>query len=62
MAAAIIEVNDDSVGYDVELIDETTRESVTCNICFLILKEPVQAVPCGHRFCGSCIQKFHSRT
>ena len=62
MAAANIEINDNSVGYDVELIDESIRVNITCIICLLILKEPVQAAPCGHRFCGGCIEKFHNRT
>jgi len=47
-------------GYDVQFVDETINtENITCNICHLVLKKPVQAVPCGHRFCGECIKKFH---
>ena len=50
------------VGFDVEFVDEIKTDIITCNICELILREPVQSVPCGHRFCKSCIERFHERT
>jgi len=53
--------DDESGGFDVEFVDKTKTDVITCNICNLILREPVQASPCGHRFCGSCIEKFHKR-
>uniref|UniRef100_A0A7M5WRL9 Uncharacterized protein n=2 Tax=Clytia hemisphaerica TaxID=252671 RepID=A0A7M5WRL9_9CNID len=35
------------------------RDDITCVICLLVLREPVQAVDCGHRFCTKCIGEFH---
>ncbi|XP_066921418.1 TNF receptor-associated factor 4-like [Clytia hemisphaerica] len=35
------------------------KDDITCAICHLILREPVQAVKCGHRFCTKCIGEFH---
>ena len=35
------------------------KDDITCAICHLILREPVQAVKCGHRFCTNCIGQFH---
>jgi len=52
---------DKSGGFDVKFVDEINTDIITCTICHLILREPVQANPCGHRFCGSCIEKFHKR-
>jgi len=61
MTTADIQQSDLSGGFDVEFVDETKTDTITCNICHLILREPVQGIPCGHRFCGSCIEKFHKR-
>ncbi|XP_066936136.1 TNF receptor-associated factor 3-like isoform X1 [Clytia hemisphaerica] len=38
---------------------EINRDDITCAICLLVLREPVQAVKCGHRFCEKCIGEFH---
>ncbi|XP_066933486.1 TNF receptor-associated factor 4-like [Clytia hemisphaerica] len=35
------------------------KDDITCAICHLILRDPVQAVDCGHRFCKNCISQFH---
>lgn len=44
-------------GYDVKFVGEEPR-NVTCSICLLTLREPVQAEDCGHRFCGSCVERL----
>jgi len=41
-------------GYDVEFAGDEPSH-VTCSICLYILKEPMQAQQCGHRFCKSCL-------
>ena len=50
----------DTGGYDVEFAENilsTSLEDIKCAICLLILKEPLQANPCGHRFCKTCIER-----
>eukprot|EP00111_Clytia_hemisphaerica_P017793 TCONS_00052623-protein len=41
-------------GYDVEFLHEQF-DDMKCSICLLILREPMQADECGHRFCKSCV-------
>ena len=49
-------------GFDVEFEDESVDiDGISCVICLSILREPVQAVPCGHRFCKNCISKVDER-
>jgi len=49
----------DTGGYDVDFVENicTNAEDIKCAICLLILREPLQANPCGHRFCKSCIER-----
>jgi len=42
-------------GYDVELVNGELENDVTCSICLFILKDPMQAIECGHRFCKTCV-------
>ena len=57
MAASTVE---ETGGYDVEFTENlsTSLDDIKCAICLLILKEPVQANPCGHRFCKTCIERI----
>jgi len=49
-------------GYDVTFADEQLdTNDMTCVICLFILREPHQAVPCGHRFCCGCIEKVRKQ-
>ena len=41
-------------GYDVELLNTVDRK-YECQICLLILRDPVQLSECGHRFCKPCM-------
>ena len=41
-------------GYDVEFVGNEPNH-VTCCICLLVLREPMQGRQCGHRFCKSCV-------
>jgi len=31
-------------------------QALQCSACQLILREPMQVIACGHRFCRCCIQ------
>ena len=42
-------------GYDVEFVKDYSDDNVTCSICLFILRQPLQAIECGHRFCKSCV-------
>lgn len=57
-AANIIQQTELYGGFDVEFVGEIKTEVITCTICHLIMREPVQGSPCGHRFCGSCIEQI----
>ena len=41
-------------GYDVDPV-ATVGERYECQICLLILRDPVQLSQCGHRFCKVCM-------
>ena len=57
-----IEAEEPIGGYDVVFVNiMNVPDNITCTICHLVLKAPVQAVPCGHRFCRTCIELFHAR-
>lgn len=43
-------------GYDIEFIAGNEPHDFTCSICLFVLREPMQAEQCGHRYCRSCIE------
>ena len=47
-------------GYDVKFVGDHPN-GIECCICLLVLREPVQAEECGHRFCKSCVEDFKKR-
>jgi len=54
-----VEKEEELEGYDVKFVDENVEtEDISCVICLHVLREPMQAVPCGHRFCKFCIEKM----
>ena len=48
---------EDNCGYDMEFVDELP-DYFTCAICCLALKNPIQVVACGHRFCNVCFESL----
>ena len=60
MASAEVNLTMEKGGYDVEFVDKEPND-VTCCICLLVLKEPMQAEECGHRFCKSCAEDLRIR-
>ena len=47
-------------GFDVEFVTEPIID-VECVICKLTMRNPVQIVSCGHRFCERCIARHKNR-
>ena len=47
-------------GYDVEFVQNEPNH-VTCCICLLVLREPMQGRQCGHRFCKSCVDLLEKK-
>lgn len=35
-------------------------DTLTCPACKKMLKQPMQVITCGHRFCKGCINAFTS--
>jgi len=50
---------DEQGGYDAEFVDPLP-DDLTCIVCHLALKDPVQIANCGHRFCNICFKKIQS--
>ena len=42
-------------GYEVKPTKEVDK-AFECPVCLVILREPVQVTPCGHRVCKSCLE------
>lgn len=41
------------------VVDSTQKlDDWICSICFHVMQNPVQTVPCGHNFCETCILKW----
>ena len=53
-------MNTNKGGYDVEFVGKEPKH-ITCSICLYVLKEPMQARQCGHRFCKSCVGFLQKR-
>ena len=43
-------------GYDVELVNGDI--DVICRVCLHVLREPMQAIDCEHRFCRMCVDQL----
>ena len=63
-----VEVNDDQTsdeedtqprfgGYEYEFVDEVS-DSQKCPVCLLPMRDAVQTLECGHRFCKDCLQRI----
>lgn len=46
---------------DVE-INEYTKDSITCGICYGLFCETSTLKPCMHSFCGGCISEWHNKS
>jgi len=51
----------DDLNYDdVHFVGEVPDELI-CIICHVVLKEPVQIMTCGHRYCSECYKQLEQR-
>ena len=46
---------------DIE-INEYTKDSITCGICYGLFCETSTLKPCLHSFCGGCISEWHEKS
>ena len=53
--------NQQKGGFDVEFAHDYLDDNVTCSVCLHILRLPLQAIECGHRFCKSCVADIPKR-
>jgi len=44
-------------GYDVSFVDDVWDE-LKCTVCHLVLRNPVQIMSCGHRYCNPCFDRM----
>ena len=44
-------------GYEYEFVDEVSN-SQKCPVCLLPMRDAVQTLECGHRFCKDCLQRI----
>ena len=44
-------------GYDYEFVDEVS-DSQKCPVCLWPMRDAVQTLECGHRFCKDCLQRI----
>ena len=44
-------------GYDEEFLD-IPPDYLKCIICCLVLRDPIQIMRCGHRYCSACYQQI----
>ena len=45
------------VGYECDLVEASSDDSLKCNICHHVLRDAQQTMCCGHSFCKKCIEK-----
>ena len=44
-------------GYDAEFVPEVS-EFLKCVVCHMVLRNPIQIMNCGHRFCHPCFERI----
>ena len=49
----IMDTMEEQYGFDADFVGEVP-EFFKCVVCHLVLREPVQIMTCGHRFCKPC--------
>ena len=49
-----MECLDRQYGFDDHLVLSETPDYLRCVVCSLVLRDPVQILTCGHKFCSQC--------
>lgn len=49
------------MGYEVTRFQGSVDEELVCPICSAVLEDPLQAIPCEHAFCKTCIHQWIQR-
>ena len=44
-------------GYEALFVNEVPSD-MECGICLFVVREPIQIMACGHRFCNYCFNKL----
>ena len=47
-------------GFDAMFMEEI-REEYKCVFCWLVIRDPVQIMSCGHRFCARCFDEYKKK-
>lgn len=58
MAPAVYHVDRYRVYREHSLLKPADLEALSCPLCCGILREPVQVIACGHRYCRQCAEKI----
>ena len=48
---------EDQYGFDACFISEVP-DYLKCVVCHLVLRQPIQIMKCGHRFCEPCFERL----
>ena len=51
---------EDQYGYDDEIFISQPPEYLKCIVCVLVLRDPVQILSCGHKFCAACFKRLQT--
>ena len=48
---------EEQYGFDANFISEVA-DNLKCGVCHLVMRQPVQIMTCGHRFCKPCFERI----
>ena len=48
---------EEQYGIDANFISEVA-DNLKCVVCHLVMRQPVQIMTCGHRFCKPCFERI----
>ena len=48
---------EEQYGFDADFTSEVP-DYLKCSVCHLVLRDPIQILKCGHRFCKPCFERM----